>query len=251
VNVPLRGRGDTYYNENDPFAADWLEGLIKGNQISNGTVDRRSIKDVKANDLSGVRRAHFFAGIGGWDLALKLAGWPADRPVWTGSCPCQPFSSAGRMRGFKDDRHLWPVWKTLIEECQPPIVFGEQIAHAKVWFDQVCSDLEGMDYTFGAAVLPAISVGFRNFRYRIFFVAHPSSKRLEGLHAKGRGINLQSVSEDVSRLDREAHPGVLTRIDGFSRKLDKPFAYKNKVVGFGNAINPVLAAEFIKAVMEI
>ena len=59
------------------------------------TLDRRSIEDIKPDDVRGFTRCHFFAGIAGWELALRWAGWPADRPVWTGSCPCQPFSSAG------------------------------------------------------------------------------------------------------------------------------------------------------------
>src|SRR5690349_24417254 len=115
-----------YYNENDPKTAAWLRELIKAGLIADGEVDTRSIVDVRPDDLRGFTQCHFFAGIGGWSYALRLAGWPDDRPVWTGSCPCQPFSSAGRRLGEQDARHLWPVWKTLIEECQPPVLFGEQ-----------------------------------------------------------------------------------------------------------------------------
>jgi DNA (cytosine-5)-methyltransferase 1 len=84
-----------YYNEFDPYAAQWLRNLIEAGHIPQGEVDSRSIKDVKASDLSGFVQCHFFAGLGGWSRALRLAGWPKDRPVWTGSCPCQPFSAAG------------------------------------------------------------------------------------------------------------------------------------------------------------
>ena len=46
--------------------------------------------------------AALFAGIGGLSRALQLAGWSPDRPVWTGSPPCQSFSTAGKGKG-KDD----------------------------------------------------------------------------------------------------------------------------------------------------
>lgn len=87
-----------YYNENDPKAAAWLRELINSGLIMAGDVDERSIEDVQPDDVAGYVRCHFFAGIGGWDYALQLAGWPDDRPVWTGSCPCGPFSIGGEKK---------------------------------------------------------------------------------------------------------------------------------------------------------
>ena len=120
----------TYYNEIDPYAADWLRTLILVGLIAPGDVDTRSIEDVTPNDLHGYDQCHFFAGIGGWSLALRLAGWPDDRPVWTGSCPCQPFSAAGKGKGTADERHLWPAWHWLIDQCRPGVIFGEQVEAA-------------------------------------------------------------------------------------------------------------------------
>ena len=163
-----------YYNEIDPHAAAWLRELIKAGHIASGDVDERSITDVQPDDLRGYDQCHFFAGIGGWSDALRLAGWPDDRPVWTGSCPCQPFSSAsgGLGKRLEDRRHLWPVWFRLIAASRPRAVFGEQVADAGDWFDGVCHDLEALGYEIGASVLPACSVGFDHIRHRIYFVGY-------------------------------------------------------------------------------
>lgn len=137
-----------YYNEFDPNAAQWLRNLISKGLIPEGVVDDRSITEVKPKDLQGFTQCHFFAGIGGWSLALQLAGWPTTRPVWTGSCPCQPFSTAGNRKGKSDERHLWPVWFGLIKAVQPAIIFGEQVASAigHGWLDDVAEDLESVRF---------------------------------------------------------------------------------------------------------
>ena len=166
-----------YYNEIDPKAAAWLRELIHANLIAPGDVDERSIVDITPADLAGYDQCHFFAGIGGWSYALRLAGWPDDRPVWTGSCPCQPFSAAGRQAGFADERHLWPSWLWLIQQRRPTAIFGEQVASAMQWIDLVQGDLEAEGYTIGYAVLGAHSVGAPHIRQRLYFVAECGGKR--------------------------------------------------------------------------
>lgn len=168
-----------YYNEHDKFAAAWLRELIADGQLPPGDVDERDIQDVRPNDLAGYAQCHFFAGIGGWKLALMRAGWPDDRPVWTGSCPCQPFSAAGKRAGTADERHLWPSWFWLIQQCGPATVFGEQVASpdALVWLDIVQPDLEGAGYSVGVADMCAAGVGAPHIRQRLWFVAHAKSQR--------------------------------------------------------------------------
>jgi DNA (cytosine-5)-methyltransferase 1 len=162
-----------YYNEIDPYAAQWLRNLIDAGHIAPGIVDERSITDVKPADLAGYTQCHFFAGIGVWSHALRQSGWPDSRPVWTGSCPCQPFSAAGNGGGVTDKRHLWPTWFNLIRECRPPVIFGEQVESAinHGWLDLVQADLEGEDYACGAVGLPAGGVGAPHIRQRLWFVA--------------------------------------------------------------------------------
>ena len=170
-----------YYNEIDPFAADWIRELIKAGHVAPGEVDTRSIEDVTPTDLAGFTQCHFFAGIAVWSYALRLAGWPDERPVWTGSCPCQPFSAAGRKGGFADERHLWPVWFDLIRQCLPVAVFGEQVASKDglAWFDLVQTDLESAQYTCGAVDSCSAGFGAPHIRQRLYWLAHGNMQRCE------------------------------------------------------------------------
>ncbi|MFH0105559.1 DNA cytosine methyltransferase [Pseudomonas aeruginosa] len=163
-----------YYNEIDPYAAQWLRNLIAAGHIAPGDVDERSIEDVHPDDLKHYTQCHFFAGIGVWSLALRRAGWPDDRPVWTGSCPCQPFSSAGEGAGFDDPRHLWPHFAWLIRQRRPGEVLGEQVASkdAEPWLDLVQADLEAMEYAFGAIAFPSAGIGAPHIRDRTYWVAN-------------------------------------------------------------------------------
>lgn len=171
------------YNEIEPFAAEWTRNLITAGHVAPGVVDERSITDLSATDVSGPGQRHFFAGIAGWSHALRLAGVPDDADVWTGSCPCQPFSAAGGRRGFDDERHLWPAWFKLIDQCRPPIVLGEQVASPDGlrWLDAVFADLEGAGYAVGAADLCAAGVGAPHRRQRLWFVAYANYDGLDRL----------------------------------------------------------------------
>jgi DNA (cytosine-5)-methyltransferase 1 len=163
-------RARVYYNEIDPAACEWLRELMKKGSIPEGDIDERSIADVGPDDLKRYTQCHFFAGIGGWAYALRLAGMQ-DLECWTGSCPCQPFSAAGKKRGTEDERHLWPEFLRLIAERRPPVVLGEQVedAVAHGWLDLVSSGLEAEGYACGAVVVGAHSVGAPHHRQRLYW----------------------------------------------------------------------------------
>ena len=171
-----------YYNDNDPFCCAWLRELIRDGLIPEGKVDDRSITEIEPKDLKGFTQAHFFCGIGGWPYALSLAGWGAERPVWSGSCPCQSLSVAGLGKGHEDERHLWPEFARLICECRPPVVFGEQVASAlgREWLAGIRLDLAQMGYAVGAADLCAAGVRAPHIRQRLFWVADRQQQGLEG-----------------------------------------------------------------------
>jgi DNA (cytosine-5)-methyltransferase 1 len=243
-----------YYNEFDPYAAQWLRNLISAGLIASGDVDDRSIADVQPSDLEGYTQCHFFAGIGGWSLALRLAGWTDDRPVWTGSCPCQPFSIAGKVEGVKDERHLWPEWFRLIRKRKPSVVFGEQIASSagRQWLAGVHLEMESAAYSFGAGDLCAASVKAKHPRQRLIFVADASSERLARSVPYGEGLRSGESSPSAKHRDAglrarvcfEPDPGTLVRIDGLPRPV-------GQVRAFGNAIVPQIAAEVIAAFMDV
>ena len=309
-----------YYNENDSFAATWLSELIRRRLIPAGYVDTRSIVDVQPEELAGFTQCHFFAGIGGWSYALQLAGWPQDKPVWTGSCPCQPFSIAGKAHGTTDARHLWPEFARLIRQRKPATVFGEQVASkiGREWLARVFTDLEGMGYAAAGADLCAASVNAPHIRQRLYWVAD-ATHRDRGTGCDGKasqrsqrdgepGWNREAgglgdaVSEGLEghtwhgddgnesrwhnpkanrstsspgrlwdRYDilsckdgksRRVEPGTFPLVDGLPRgvvpscNIDASYAQataenrQGRLKGYGNAIVPQLAAEFIQAAVE-
>lgn len=221
-----------YYNENDRKMVRWLRELIKAGLIADGEVDDRSIADVQPEDLRGFVQCHFFAGIGGWSYALRLSGWPEDKPVWTGSCPCQPHSSASRGRKVAIDS--WPEWRRLIADCYPPVVFGEQVDEARAWLDGVCDEMGALDYAFGSVVLPAYSVGQDHVRERFYFMCH----------SNGYSEPVGTIDEEMAWLQwSRSQSRELVQADGLPGRVDL-------LRGFGNAIVPQVAAAFIEAYVE-
>ena len=244
-----------YLNEWDSFCAKWLQNLFP-----TADVDDRDLRTVGSGDVVPYDRVHLFAGIGGWEYALGLAGWPCDVPVWTGSCPCQPFSVAGKQKGTADERHLWPEMYRLIRECKPAVVFGEQVAGnaGLAWFDGVRLDLEKIDYAVGLAVLPASGVGAPHKRERIFWVADAAWTARERPLVRG---DAQSRGRDISNITGWNNFRIMQCQDGERRRIPTEPSFQPLVNGvpnrlgdikaYGNAIVPQLAALFIRAYMDV
>lgn len=249
-----------YLNEYEPYAAEWMQNLIDAGEIPAARIDTRSIKDVQPSDLSGYDQCHFFAGIAGWPLALKLAGVPSTFPLWTGSCPCQPFSIAGKGKGISDERHLWPEFFRLIKDCRPAIVFGEQVAGdaGREWLSGVRVDMESMDYAIGASDLCAASVKAPHARQRLWWFAYSTVHGQEGLQ---RSIETQ-ISQDWSLEALDAWHGTGSPFEHWKEFLAEPHVFRvddgvsstvdirPRLHAYGNAIVPQVAAVFIRAAME-
>ena len=261
------------FTDISPYCCEWLTNLFDDKIIC------CDIRELSSKDCES--RSHFFAGIGGWELALQLSGWQG--PVWTGSCPCQPFSKAGKQLGVKDERHLWPKFYELIDECRPPAIFGEQVATnlGFEWFARVRSDLENSGYAVGAADLCAASVGAPHIRQRLFWGAVDPS-RLDNTccvgSQVGRAEQATSVLERGSRLSsftrsdtvvgrdsryRRIESGVLPLAHRLSHKVGRMFTGDRKLqlraartnknarlTAYGGTIVLPVAATFILAMME-
>ena len=240
-----------YYNENNPFCANWLRNLIKKNYLPDGDVDERSIEDVNPEDLNGYSQCHWFAGIGGWSLALKMAGWPEHVEVWTASPPCQPFSSAGKNKGYDDERNLTPKWLELVKQCQPANIFGEQVAGAFTnqkynWIDDLQNALENENYATGKIVLPTCSVGGSHIRQRGWFFAHTEwNKQQQKKSCSGKIGRMGRVEQSFSW--NESWQSALSFFraldDGIPRCVEATDAARNAIV-------PQVAAEVINAFIE-
>ena len=249
----------TYYNEIDPFAAQWLRNLMAAGHIPEGEVDERSITEVSPADLRRFRQCHFFAGIGGWALAARIAGWPDDGELWTGSLPCQPYSCAGLGLGNADPPDLWSHQLRLIEKQQPLVWMGEQVAAAigKGWLDRLCDDLDGIGYACGATVVQACAVGAPSERSRLWAIAHRDGERGPGLEPPERTsqtgqwnwrgeADLREIYSAPFRGADWPQPLVCRMDDGLPSGMDRVRTLK----GYGNAIVPQVAAEVISAYME-
>lgn len=222
-----------YYNEIDPFAAQWLRNLIAAGHIAPGEVDERSIEDVTPDDLRGFTQCHFFAGIGVWSHSLRLAGWPDDRPVWTGSCPCQPFSAAGKGDGFADERHLWPHFFHLISERRPQHVFGEQVAsgNANTWFDLVQADLEGVGYAFGLVPFTSAGIGAPHIRERAYWVANSGGERLNRIDSLLQREECGRVTESVLEASRDRNAGSVANTNGERSQRERENCHQERWEG--------------------
>ncbi len=216
------------FNDIDRFVCNWVRKLFPESVVLNCDISRLQ----PGGFIKASNRVHFFSGIAGWEYALELAGWPGGRPVWTGSCPCQPFSGAGKRLGIEDERHLWPAMFRLIRECRPATVFGEQVASkdGREWLSRVRVDMETLGYAVGAADLCSpgtgekaegwivcgdkgrwepIVIGAPHIRQRLYWVANAIGQRIRGsefreLATKARGVQGAEWKRERIRIDSQS-----------------------------------------------
>jgi DNA (cytosine-5)-methyltransferase 1 len=114
--------------------------------------------------------------------------------IITGGYPCQPFSVAGRKKGEKDPRHLWPEYFRLVKECRPTWVIGENVGgHIKLGLDTVLENLESQGYAVRTFSIPASAVGANHKRERVWIVAYSerndNQRQISGVNGEEKKIS--------------------------------------------------------------
>ena len=216
--------------------------------------------------------ASVFSGIGGPEVAAAMLGWenlfhceinPFGRKVlqywfpksksyedikktdfteWrgridvlTGGFPCQPFSVAGKRKGYEDDRYLWQEMRRCIKEVQPTWIVCENVAgiltmveqgdvsqvaseaalfgevdpilrfqhSATFTIERICTDIESEGYEVQPVLIPACSVGAPHQRNRVFIIGRIAEasdnlglQRHEVMGHKQRQRNTRTASQD-------------------------------------------------------
>ena len=135
--------------------------------------------------------------------------------IVVGGYPCQPFSAAGKRRGDKDDRHLWPEMLRIIQAVRPTWVIGENVAgHISMGLDEVLSDLEAEGYQARCFVIPAVAADARHRRDRCWIVGY---SKHDGSFASG----------DIGRIQRE--------LDRQTQKIEQSAGSGDRASAVGNA----------------
>jgi len=170
-----------YYNDNDPYCCKVLQKNIKHGNLPEGYVDGRDIRDVRASELVGYQHVHLFAGIGGFPLGFKWAGFPESIRIVTGGFPCQDISQANQFEslGLDGERSgLWAEYYKLICKLRPPYAIVENVSALLFrGLGTILADLARIRYDAEWRMLRACDFGLPHRRKRILIIAYPTGKR--------------------------------------------------------------------------
>lgn len=237
--------------EPDPFCCKVLEknfpGIVNYGHLENIYVDTGDYVRCECCDNYWCERHKAHLGEcpcvteGMWGVEGET-DWP---DLVTAGWPCQPFSHAGKRRGSKDDRHLWPQVFRIIDALRPRFFLGENVPGiVGMELDKVLSDLEGIGYSCQTFDIPASGVGAIHKRHRIWVVAYSDKERGRGRESK-RNHAGHAVEPPLDQGEWWlALPGVDRDCHGVSGRMDR-------IGAIGNAIVPQIAARFMSGFLLI
>ena len=189
----------------------------------------------------------------------KIKSMPGGDYFITGGFPCQPFSVAGKQKGEKDERNLWPGMFRVIRLCKPSWVVAENVPGAAPYIKKVVKpDLENEGYEVWPFGISAATIGAPHPRKRIWLVANSKTNRRERTicgdieDSKDPGWpELQSSGSLDTRLfifeefeKRMGEPAVFPVDDGLPGRVAQ-------LGGYGNSIVPQIAELFFRQIKEL
>lgn len=241
------------YTDNDSFCCKVLRARVADGGLPVGDVLEKNIEEVKADDLAGYEQIHLFAGIGGFGLACKLAGWEGS--LLTGGFPCQDISLSGPGAGLSGERSgLWREMVRTIRLVRPRHVIVENVAALLGrGMGRVLGDLaeSGADAEWNS--LPT-GFPFGHRRERTFIVADFMRSRLSQWGNTG---SLARNGESV--FTRERFASFLASVIPLEKWQDRPLLGRgisriphraHRIKALGNAIVPQVAEEIMRAIKD-
>lgn len=198
-------------------------------------------------------------------LDEKIKGWNSKDVILSGGFPCQPYSNAGKRKGNKDERHLFPEMLRIIREVRPRWIVGENVRGLVDWngglvFDKIHFDLESIGYEIQSFILPACSKNAPHRRDRIWIVAYTDNKGFQRFQEKRNfgksGAKRKKQFAGCVRTKWEnfpIEPAICGGNDGISRELDGitfPKWRDESIKAFGNAVVPQVVFEIFKAIQK-
>lgn len=251
---------------NEPTHLDLFSG-IGGFALAAGWAGFRTVAFSEINDYASRVLAHHWPNVPNVGDITRWRDWPDIGPVSlvTGGFPCQPFSIAGKRRGARDERFLWPAMRDVIERYKPAWVCGENVPGIiGMELDHVLADLEGIGYRVQSLVVPACAVDARHRRDRVWILANANGNERDGSQPRADRNNSngfqgaietgcqricespelgETTADSVRLCEWQTEPGVGRVVDGVPHRVDR-------LRGLGNAIVPQVAFQILKSIRE-
>jgi len=207
---------------------DYCQRVIKQRQLD-GLADKAPIfTDIKAFIDSGC--CELYKGI---------------TDVITAGFPCQPFSVAGKQDGERDSKNRWPETIECIRRIRPRYAFLENVPGliANGYIRRIFGDLADSGYDCKWKVVPATVVGSPHVRKRIWILAYPKRKGLEGYKSQGNGICIKSRTSSAKFGNRSIPCGTIYEgLGEYLRVGNELGRGVEQIRAIGNGQVPVVAA---------
>lgn len=181
--------------------------------------------------------------------------WRGSIDLISGGDPCQPSSRAGKRKGKKDDRYLWPEYRRCVDEVRPKVIVNENVVGTieNGILDEKIRDLETLGYSWWPPlIIPASAFGAPHKRERVWLIAHSDSYGVEGCGlTEDTQFNRQGWPGGAEALfnQKEFTPGYSSESESeLIRADDGAPNWMDRVKAVGNAIVPQVAFQLFKAI---